>query len=148
MKPDHAGKPQAQAQKLAALTSVMGVLDINSSAYSEGPATFVEVFNSQGAFYYDPSVPSYRLDQPTNPSPAAPGTPCIGFVPALNKNGAATTDDLRIYVPVPSNDINAGAVVDTTKTFSAVITYFPDNYFVTDEFGNKIPMPKYLVTIS
>lgn len=105
-KPGHGGKPTAAPLILGTLTSVNGVLDINSGAYAEGPADYVQVFNAQGAFPYDPDVPSYRLDQPTNPYHPNPPSPVIGFVPALNNNRAATTGDLRIYIPVTRGDLS------------------------------------------
>ena len=149
MMPKHGhGKPTAQPLKLATLTSVNGVLDINSTAYTEGPADYVQVYNALGAYPYDPAVPSFRLDQPTNPSLPHPPSPVIGFVPALNNNRAATTDDLRIYVPVTRGDLSENAPIDTTKIFGATITYFPDDFFLTDEAGNPIVMPKYLVVLS
>jgi len=142
------GKPTAAPKFLVGLTSVNGVLDINSGAYTEGPADYVTVYNSEGAYHYDPAAPIYRLDQPSNTGLPFPPSPFIGNVPGQTTSKAASTADLRIVVPTNPKDTSAGAAYDTSAIFSATIQYFPDNSFTQDELGNPILKPAYLVTLS
>ena len=136
----HSQKPNPNAAKLlATMTSVNGVLDINSSAFSAGPADFVAIYNSLGSKPYDPAGPIFRVDQE--------GHFLENVWPKVTMR-AARPIDTRIVVATNYADTSDGALYDTGAIFGATITYVPDNAFFTDPAGNPITEPCYLVELA
>jgi hypothetical protein len=144
----HTGKPNPSAAKLlATMTSVNGVLDVNKSVFAER-ADYVKIYNSLGSVPYDPAGPIFRFDQPTNPALPFPPSPYLTNLWPKVTLGSPIPDDMRIVIPTNYMDTSAGAPYKTDAIFSATITYFPDNSFLTDPAGNPITMPAYFLELS